>query len=205
MALPSSPPITAQDINVELGRSPTAAFSIIGAEERALAGVPSGPISFSDFLGKSFAVVTLSATNFSNGSEIPGGSNITVDNNVFKGSSFAGLRFGADGRLYASTAGSGWVQISASTDWIRPADLPDLSMYEVRLTESSGVTAFGGTGVANLGSWLSLDTTRDYEVSQTYFSGGDTTYSNGTIDIRRSGNIVASIGYSLLAESYDDD
>lgn len=53
MTLPASPPITAQDINVELGRSATAAFSIDGAEERALAGIPSGAISFSDFLGKS--------------------------------------------------------------------------------------------------------------------------------------------------------
>lgn len=53
MTLPASPPITAQDINVELGRSATAPFSIDGAEERALAGVPSGAISFSDFLGKS--------------------------------------------------------------------------------------------------------------------------------------------------------
>lgn len=53
MALPASPPLQASDINVELGRAGTAAFSINGASERALAGVAAGAISFSDFLGKS--------------------------------------------------------------------------------------------------------------------------------------------------------
>ena len=53
MTLPSSPPISASQINVELGRAPTAFFDINGSQERALAQVPSGPISFSNFLGKS--------------------------------------------------------------------------------------------------------------------------------------------------------
>lgn len=52
MTLTASPPIKASDINVELGRSGTAAFDINGASERALAGVASGAIKFSDFLGK---------------------------------------------------------------------------------------------------------------------------------------------------------
>lgn len=53
MALPSSGTITAAMVNVELGRAAGAAFSINGAEERALAGKPTGAISFSDFYGKS--------------------------------------------------------------------------------------------------------------------------------------------------------
>ncbi|QGH72774.1 MAG: hypothetical protein [Podoviridae sp. ctLUJ1] len=54
MALPISPnTITAAMINVELGRAANAPFNINGAEERALAGKPSGTISFSDFHGKS--------------------------------------------------------------------------------------------------------------------------------------------------------
>jgi hypothetical protein len=53
MTLPASFPLSASEINIELGRAADAAFSITGAEERALAGVPTGPISFSDFLGKS--------------------------------------------------------------------------------------------------------------------------------------------------------
>jgi hypothetical protein len=52
MTLPASFPLSVSQINVELGRPAGAAFNITGAAERALAGVPSGPISFSDFLGK---------------------------------------------------------------------------------------------------------------------------------------------------------
>jgi len=44
---------SASEINVELGRASNAAFSMDGAEERALAQVPTGPISMNDFIGKS--------------------------------------------------------------------------------------------------------------------------------------------------------
>ena len=53
MALPCSGAITAAMINVELGLSATAPFDINSTVARALAGVPSGPISFSDFYCKS--------------------------------------------------------------------------------------------------------------------------------------------------------
>lgn len=53
MTLQSSFPLKASDINIELGRAGGAPFDIQGAQERALAQVPSGPISFSNFLGKS--------------------------------------------------------------------------------------------------------------------------------------------------------
>lgn len=59
MTLPAAFPLSASQINIELGRAGSAAFNIQGAEERALAGVPSGPISFSDFLGKSSRGITL--------------------------------------------------------------------------------------------------------------------------------------------------
>jgi hypothetical protein len=54
MTLPSSFPLSASQINVELRRAPGAAFDIQGSAERALAEVPSGAISMSDFLGKQF-------------------------------------------------------------------------------------------------------------------------------------------------------
>lgn len=53
MALPASGPLSASQINVELGRAVGAAFSMNDAAVRSLAGKPSGPISFSDLLGKS--------------------------------------------------------------------------------------------------------------------------------------------------------
>lgn len=63
MTLPASPPIKASDINIELGRAGNAAFDINGSAERTLAGVPSGAISFSDFLGKAaFSVSYLGNT-----------------------------------------------------------------------------------------------------------------------------------------------
>jgi hypothetical protein len=53
--LPTSGQISALEINEELGRIPGNAFqfNIGGAEERALAEVPTGEIKFSDFYGKS--------------------------------------------------------------------------------------------------------------------------------------------------------
>src|ERR1044072_7160308 len=59
MTLPSTFPLSKSQINVELGRAGNAAFDIQGAAERALAGVPSGPIKFSDFLGKSSRGIAL--------------------------------------------------------------------------------------------------------------------------------------------------
>lgn len=70
MTLPSSFPLSASQINVELGRAPDAPFSITGEAERQLAGIPSGPISFSDFLGKSAQLLTPVAVVGSNTSTI---------------------------------------------------------------------------------------------------------------------------------------
>lgn len=52
MTLQSSFPLSASDINEELGRSASASFSMNGAAERWLAEKSSGSYSFSDFLGK---------------------------------------------------------------------------------------------------------------------------------------------------------
>lgn len=69
MALPSTGTITAAMINVELGRAANAPFNINGAEERALAGKPSGAITFNDFRGKSSAGemdITVGRTSWAN-------------------------------------------------------------------------------------------------------------------------------------------
>lgn len=52
MTLPASPPISISQILTELGRGPTGTLSG-AADERSLSGVASGPISFSNYLGKS--------------------------------------------------------------------------------------------------------------------------------------------------------
>ena len=53
MTLPASGPLLASMINVELGRNANDYFHLNGAAERALAGVPTGQVDFSDFYGKS--------------------------------------------------------------------------------------------------------------------------------------------------------
>ena len=53
MTLPSSGPMLASMINVELGRQPNVRFHLNGQEERGLAGVPSGQVMFANFYGKS--------------------------------------------------------------------------------------------------------------------------------------------------------
>lgn len=64
MTIGNSP--TASEINVELGRASNAPFDINGTEERALAQVPTGPISFADFIGKS-AETIIADTEFTAG------------------------------------------------------------------------------------------------------------------------------------------
>lgn len=81
MTLQASFPLDASDINVELGRAGGAAFSMSGAEERALAGVPSGAISFSDFLGKTSTIADYQGLFTATGSG--GSSSVTIPSVTF--------------------------------------------------------------------------------------------------------------------------
>lgn len=58
MTLPSTGTISFEDINVELGRSPTAPISLNDPEVREMAGKPTGIISLADLRGKS-AYITM--------------------------------------------------------------------------------------------------------------------------------------------------
>lgn len=52
MTMQTSGPISFQQINVELGLSPTATISLDGTTVRSLLGKPSGTISMQDAYGK---------------------------------------------------------------------------------------------------------------------------------------------------------
>lgn len=96
MALNSSGPLSlggstvGQSINLELGQSATALASINAANFRALAGVPSGQISISNFYGKSSESYFLAFTNgvsFRGISKSTGGTIVVtgIDNSSSKG------------------------------------------------------------------------------------------------------------------------
>lgn len=55
MTLPLTGPISASDINIELGNPQNTVLILGNTEERELAGVPTGEISYSDFYGKSLS------------------------------------------------------------------------------------------------------------------------------------------------------
>lgn len=129
--LPTSGQIAASDINEELGRSPTADFSINGAEERALAEVPSGEIKFSDFYGKSagshnWGIAPSPATSY--GYSLTEGygslSPITADTPA-----------GASDVLYLNVNDAAPGNVFFRTD-----NSVDVSTYDVRLTYNGGVT-----------------------------------------------------------------
>lgn len=56
--------IAASDVNVELGKSPTATMSLNDSDVRTLAGVGSGQISFADLRNKSSVIITLNETSY---------------------------------------------------------------------------------------------------------------------------------------------
>lgn len=58
MTLPASYPLSMSQINVELGRASNATTSLLESAVRTLAQVPSGPVSFSNLLGKSNLTAT---------------------------------------------------------------------------------------------------------------------------------------------------
>lgn len=113
MALPSSFPISVSQINVELGRASTAPFDIQGSAERALAGVPSGPISMSNFLGKSS--YTALSMSFVNSYVISSTSATTISQGVSFGAAdpnrriFVAVSWGSSSKTFASSATIGGV------------------------------------------------------------------------------------------------
>lgn len=67
MCLPSSFPISASQINVELGRATNYPFDPLGSAELALSGQAGAPNSWSNFLGKCNTGITKTFSSFSGG------------------------------------------------------------------------------------------------------------------------------------------
>lgn len=157
MTLQSSPPISAGDINVELGRSRSAAFHINGTEERWLAGKPSGPISFSDFLGKS---ATRLVSSYSD--------DATKDPTY----TFTGCDFGAafTGRVIVVVA-----HIHSTVDAI--LNQTAVSIGGLSATgDDTGESLSSLTGSAGVGIWAAKPSGTNGTVSVTYSNGGFPTH-----------------------------
>ncbi|RJG46639.1 hypothetical protein [Mesorhizobium sp. DCY119] len=135
MTLPSSPPISASQINVELGRAPDAPFSITGAEERALAGVPSGPISFSDFLAlfTSVAVVGSNAATITIPADSQAGDLAVMYDFAVSGN---------PGNAPPTTTPSGWTLITSNNS----GDLRGSIFYKILTGGDPGANVTGMNG-----------------------------------------------------------
>lgn len=168
MALPVSPnTITANNINVELGRAGTAAFSINGADERALAGVASGQISFSDFHGKSAGV------------------DINLANRSIQGTSGAGFRMNSDGTFdEINRELNTSIYAPVATWWMDPAGGVPGSNYELEFWIYDSNTSLDNTPVLYQYTRYSLGTTREL-----YFntSVGPGRYIDMVVDIYEAG------------------
>jgi len=122
VTLPASGTISANDINVELGRAGTAAFSMNGSEERALAEVASGAISFSNFHGKSAGASTAASLTAR-----------TVTNTaLFPGSTTCYYKLDNNGSVYGNASLTNYLEV-----WM---DTGTNSEFDVRFDSVSGVT-----------------------------------------------------------------
>lgn len=128
MALPSTGTLSMSQVNVELGRSSNATISLGEADVRALAGVPSGAISFQDLRGKSALSVSADdvdaiAAGFANSGNVSGDTTATVTG-------------GASPFTFA------WTRLSG--------DFPNISNLNV---QNPGFSATVFDGVPNVSTW----------------------------------------------------
>lgn len=151
MTLPASGIISANDINIELGVGGTTTFSLNQASARALAGVPSGTISYSDFYGASAGSVTLPGTTTFN-TQAAGAPTTTQT---------AGFKFKTDGTIDKMNNGvDAYIQ-----DWWSAAPSGGIgSSYQVRATLSGGSAPNGSSSALN--TWFTMSSDIHWLASQ---------------------------------------
>jgi uncharacterized delta-60 repeat protein len=161
MALPTAGALSASMINVELTRASTATFSMNGADERTLAGRPTGTISFNDFYGKSFIFPGQNDSTFAHVVSLNDSVDtisIQSDGKVVIGGFFTNFVVNRIARMY----------INGVFDFIGTSTGADASIRTTSLQSDGKViiggafTRFGGTvrnRIARLTTNLLLDTT----------------------------------------------
>lgn len=162
MTLPLSGVMTASMINVELGRASNASFAIGGSEERALAGVPSGTIKFSDFYGKastSWAKISWTSTH---------PLNVAVTNDGKYAATEVGSGGAVSPKVYYSSNATAW------NEWFSFAN--NYNSYRVAMTNAGAMVACGDYGsIYYASTFLGTATVKSAGV-------GNVNYANG-VDI----------------------
>jgi len=202
MTLQSSGPISMNDINIELGRSSGASINLNDAAVRALAGVPSGTISLSNFYGKSsFTIGFDNVISRTRGGSSP--SSIYLD-----------VTLNTNGTV---SAGGGFGLIP--TRWGTPTTTGIGSQYEVLLQVTNSGVDGGGSGdyvrfagqSINFGyganantSWYALSTARVLQASaETGDGDGGFSYAEGRIYVRQISNPsnIANTTFAIYASA----
>lgn len=185
MALQTTGPISANDINVELGRAGTAPFSLGGTEERALAGVASGLITFNDFYGASSAGVTLDGLSPTYYAE----DDFTCD---------AALSFFSDGKIELVVTGFDEWDGYLSPGWYDPLSTGIGNSYDIRFVRTAGVNP--NLGGLTMGTWYRLNATRTVGLRRTTPGWS---YCNLTVTIRDAVSLATvATGYTGFDVDY---
>lgn len=191
MPLQTTGPISANDINLELNRAGTAPFSMNGADERGLAGVASGQISFDDFYGKASSTVTLDGMGnyYAEDWDDPGRAYVDI---CFYGNGDAEV-------IYDD--GFGVYDYLINPPWFSPLTAGIGSSYQLRLTRLSGSNPNWFLNFS-MNTWTTLNATRGFGYRRTTagYTGG-----NLRLQIRElaSGLVVATRDFSMAAEIAD--
>lgn len=184
MPLPSSGPLSLNDIQTEFGGSNPISLSeyyagganVPAGTTGTYGAVPSsGTISIRNFYGTSKVVISISDETVSALSFAP------VD-------ASAGYRLNSNGEVESLTNGSP----VTLQQWCTPTSAA--GDYEARVTVNSGSLSSGTTG-----TWLALSTSRTWSVVQ---SGAGSSSCNFTVEIRRTGTttVLDSATIDLVAD-----
>lgn len=184
MTLPASGTISMSQVSIELGSVSTTLRGLGDAAVRALAGVPSGPISFANLRGKSAA------------GPVSGFSGTVYGNALGTTAVSTGVRFNANGTLSGTGNTSGSDNVTGDL-WYSPAITGIGSSYWVRAT-ASGTAPSAGT----MGSWLSLASAQTWTVTTAIGLGYSNKSSTILFEISASsgGAVVASGTITIRAE-----
>lgn len=183
MTLQASGRISVEDINLELGRNATDRFEINGTDERDLADISLGSVSFSDFYSKSAS-----------------GPSVNISTSLIAESVSTNTPF-VSADIWINTDGT-FTGGAGSPRWIDLADVGDLtaSSYRVRLdrtTGSSDTTLF-------LGQWRDVTTDLRFRVVNGVSSTTESFAGILTIEEISNPSNSDTVNISLTAENTSD-